>query len=331
MSEIAEKDGLALPIESVDEPRDNSLLLDEVHVMEDRIDITSLEIEDLQDACAALAGEINSLRGRLERSSAFENAKDVRNEMSARLAIDTANTPGPEGELSGVKPDETQASPGSGEDAAAAGESREAGADQTQEPEKEKEGFGKKHRKRKEPGVLDFQPEIAAAQDSSRWEATTGENVLDPFAPSEEEDKRKPKPERKRRRKKKNSAEENSTDSPADADRKNDTPEAAVQNEAAGEAVTDPDSSDTGTSGTDSPVTEPGTSGSDSPVMDTGAQEAAEQGASEPEAPAKEKKGFRFWKRKKKPDGSSDKVYCPECGAYVGEESICGKCGAKVK
>ena len=325
MSETAEKDGLTLPAKSGDEPRENLLLLDEVHVMEDRIDITSLEIEDLQDACAALAGEINSLRGRLDRSGIFENAKDLRNEMSARLSIDTAKSPGPEGESSGTKPDETEASPGSGETA---------GADQAQEPEKEKEGSSKKHRKRKEPGVLDFQPEIAAVQDSSRWEATTGENVLDPFAPSEEEDKRKPKPERKRKRKKKNSADENSKDTPSDSDVKTDSPEEAPQDETAGGAVSGPGSSETESSGTDTPEKDseaPETSAQEASAQEASEQEASAQEQPKPEPPEKEKKGFRFWKRKKKSDEGSDKVYCPECGAFVGGESVCGNCGAKVK
>ena len=291
-------------------PYENRQMLAEVHAMEDRIDITSMEIEDLEDACAGIAGEISSLRAGLDKITTFPEAKD------AKLKVDHKD----------VLPESIS-------------EEKQETADETAEKPAEQEGTSEEKpeektgilRKKKPLGVLDYQPELGEAEGSSIWEATSGENVLDPFAPDEGEDKRQPKPEKQKGRKKKEKKKKEQLKDDGTETQESVIPaaEESAETEKAGEAEkSDTANTEAENNGTDNTAA----NGSDTEKAE--AEKTAEDIASsgeEQESPKEEKKKRRIQLpfRKKKTDPG--KVYCPSCGTFVGEETVCPSCGAKVR
>lgn len=148
-------------------------LLSEVHAMEDRIDITSMEIEDLEEKCAALAGEIRSLQSRLDRCEQFKDAADVRHEIPSDVEI--------------RKPEPVKAI-----------EQKDSPAEESSSSSKPK-----KRRRKRKMSVLDFQPGENEEPDSPEnlaWEPVSGENILDPYGKTEKEDRRVPRQDRKEKK-----------------------------------------------------------------------------------------------------------------------------------
>ena len=291
-------------------PYENRQMLAEVHAMEDRIDITSMEIEDLEDACAGIAGEISSLRAGLEKITGFPEAKDAKLKAEEKEVL-PENTSEEKQETA----DETAEKPAEQEETA-------------EEKPEEKTGILKK---KKPLGVLDYQPELGEAESSSIWEATSGENVLDPFAPDEGEDKRQPKPEKQKGRKKKEKKKKEQLKD--DGNETNESVESAAEENTEAEKAGDAEKSDTlnveaENSGTDN------TAANGSETENAEAEKTAEElssSAEQQDSPKEEKKKRRIQLpfRKKKTDPG--KVYCPSCGTFVGEETVCPSCGAKVR
>ena len=289
---------------------ENRQMLAEVHAMEDRIDITSMEIEDLEDACAGIAGEISSLRAGLENITTFPEAKD------AKLKADDKNVlPESISEEKQETADETAEKPAEQEEA-------------SEEKPEEKTGI---LRKKKPLGVLDYQPELGKAESSSIWEATSGENVLDPFAPDEGEDKRQPKPEKQKGRKKKEKKKKEQLKD--DGTETQEAVEPAAEENTEAEKAGDAEKSDTVN-------TEAGNNGADNTAANGSDPEKAEavktaedltSSVEEQDTPKEEKKRRRIKLPFKKKKTDPGKVYCPSCGTFVGEETVCPSCGAKVR
>lgn len=302
MAETGEEE--TLPAAQAQENRE---MLAEVHAMEDRIDITSMVIEDLEDACAALAGEINSLRAGLDKIGTFPEAKDTKLKVEEKnISSESTSEEKPE------TADENAGKP------AESGETSE-------EKKEEKTGI---FRKKKPLGVLDYQPELGEAEGSSFWEATSGENVLDPFAPDEGEDKRQPKPEKQKGRKKKEKKKKDASKN-SEIETQESVLPAAEENAEAGEA----EKSDTVNTGAENNEAEKTVTESSDTAKDEPEKAAADISPSaengDPSKEEKKKRRIHLPFRKKKND--PDKVYCPSCGAFVGEETVCPSCGAKVR
>ena len=287
--------------------RENAALMNEVHDIEDRIDIATMEIEDLEDYCAMMAGEIQFLRSRLDKSPDFREASDRKFKPHPENALETS----------------------AGRIALIDGSSEEKAPDILSGDSAE--------------SLPEYQPDASGVRDSAVWEATTGENVLDPFAPSEEEDKRKPKPDKgKKKKKKKNESEESGGQENAVTEEKPDqAPEPLpvtpayralmMEPDEAGAAEGDePDDGQTPPEPEEGAVkTEGESSSSEEPVPE---QEEKRSGAPVKAVPDKEEKK-RWFKRggQRKGKKNADRIYCPNCGSFVGEDRKCPWCGVRVK
>ena len=290
--------------------RENAALMNEVRNVEDRIDIATMEIEDLEDYCAMMAGEIQFLRSRLEKSPDFIEASDRRFTAFPANSLETF-------------PDREYPAEGSSAE--------------------------------KMPDVLsgdpyenlpEYQPEQPLDRDSAVWESAAGENALDPFAPSEEEDKRTPKPEKAKKKKKKKTGQEDqndheSTENAGDAPKE---PEPVIITPAYRELLRDPEAEAMAAEAADAddksmaqeavspeePAAEPM-----SGEISGGREEKTENINAAKSGPDDElpKRRFSFWgdsgrSRRKK---NAERIYCPNCGSFVGEERKCPWCHARVK
>ena len=298
--------------------RENAALMNEVRNVEDRIDIASMEIEDLEDYCAMMAGEIQFLRSKLDKSPDFKEASDSR----------FAELPEKSLEISADRKTLLEGSSGEKTPDILSGDPYES--------------------------VPEYQPEQPLDRDSAVWESASGENVLDPFAPSEEEDKRKPKPEKAKKKKKKKAGQEDQndqddTENTADVPKE---PEPVIITPAYRELLRDPeaeamaaeaaeadDKSLPETEGSpEEPSEEPAEElsedsapgeRSDAGQEKTGTGKPAGNGADD--EPEKRRFGFFGGSGRSRRKKGADRIYCPNCGSFVGEARKCPWCNARVK